>query len=314
MSRRYIEDASERKGMKRSTRMSMIAGVAVFLALVSGVSFAAWTTSASKSATVTAGSMGLSTATSAGAATITAFGPYTYTSTNETVTKPITVRNTGTVAASLTSVEISRSGNLGGGQVAVKFWVGSNAACAVSTPVVSTNLNGGTVSLSTLNMTIAASGSAILCASTTFTGNMTNQAGKTTDATFGLNSSAGANWNATDALAAASRTFTQDIFITTVPNAPTGTTCVNDSSYTSITVSWNTPAGFTAPNGGYNVYFNDGLVRNVSANSAQLSSNNGPTGNVTIRAVAANGTESVNSQNVPIEPRYFGYFGLSCAN
>ncbi|MBH0053250.1 hypothetical protein I6E74_03590 [Salinibacterium sp. SWN139] len=298
------------RGMKRSTRMSIIAGVAVFLTLVSGVSFAAWTASSAKTATATTGAVSLTTSTTAGAATITALGPYTYTATNGSVTKPITVRNTGSVEASITSVTITRSGTLAGNQVAVKFWVGTSSACAATTPVVSSTLNGGTVSLSTLNLTLASTGSAILCTSTTFTGSMTTQAGKTTTATFAVNSSAGTNWNTTDSTTAASRSFTQDIFESKAPNAPTATQCVNQNSYTAITISWSTPSGFTTPNGGYNVYYNGGFVANTSGNSMGLSSS-GATGDLTVRAVAADGTESVDSATIPVEPRFFNY-GLSC--
>ncbi|CAO1653554.1 Fibronectin type-III domain-containing protein [Salinibacterium sp. NYA9b] len=298
------------RGMKRSTRVSMIAGVAVFLTLVSGVSFAAWTASSTKTATAATGAVALTTATTSGASTISALGPYTYTATNQTVTKPITVRNTGTVDASVSSVTISRNGTLAGNQVAVKFWVGTSSACAATTPVVSSTLAGGTVSLSTLNITLASTGSAMLCASTTFTGNMTSQAGKTTTATFAINSSAGTNWNTTDAMSAANRSFTQDIFQSTVPNAPTATQCANQSAYDEIRISWTAPSGFSTPNGGYNVYYNGTFVANTSSTSIGLSGN-GANGNLTVRAVASDGTESADSANIPVEPR-FGPWGLAC--
>ncbi|MGV8858022.1 hypothetical protein [Rhodoglobus sp.] len=307
--------SAEGRGMKRSTRMSLIAGVAVFLTLVSGVSFAAWTASSSKNATATAGAVSVTTAVASGAATITAFGPFTYTSTNQTVTKPITVRNTGSVEASVSSITITRSGTLAGNQIAVKFWAGTSAACAATTPVVSTTLSGGTVSLTTLNMTVASTGSAFLCASTSFTGSMTTQAGKSTSATFAVNTTAGTNWNATDSLAAASRTFAQVIFITTVPNAPTNTQCVNERDQNVITISWSTPSGFTTPNGGYNVYWQGSYLANTSSNSMGLQGS-GVTGNLTVRAVASDGTESADSANIPVEPRSYNWWGqgsgLSC--
>ncbi|MGV8913147.1 MAG: hypothetical protein ACOH14_11105 [Rhodoglobus sp.] len=316
MSRRGERTASVgRAAMKHSTRMSLIAGVAVFLTLVSGVSFAAWTASSSKTATATAGAVAVTTATTAGAATITSFGPFTYTSTNQTVTKPITVRNTGTVEASVSSITITRSGTLAGNQIAVKFWAGTSAACAVTTPVVSATLSGGTVSLTTLNMTVASTASAFLCASTSFTGNMTTQAGKSTSATFAVNTTAGTNWNATDSSAAASRTFVQDVFITTVPNAPTSTQCVNESNQNVITISWSTPSGFVTPNGGYNVYWQGSYLANTSSNSMGLQGS-GVTGNLTVRAVASDGTESADSANIPVEPRSYNWWGqgsgLSC--
>ncbi|MGJ8720478.1 MAG: hypothetical protein ACSHW9_01415 [Salinibacterium amurskyense] len=298
------------RGMKRSTRVSIIAGVAVFLTLVSGVSFAAWTASSTKTATAATGAVALTTATTSGASTVSALGPHTYTATNQAVTKPITVRNTGSVEASVTSVTISRTGTLGGNQVAVKFWVGTSSACAATTPVVSSTLAGGTVSLSTLNITLPSTGSAILCASTTFTGSMTTQAGRTTTATFALNSSAGTNWNATDSLSAANRSFTQDIFQSTAPNAPTATQCANQSAYDEIRISWTAPSGFSAPNGGYNVYYNGSFVANTSGTSMGLSGS-GASGNLTVRAVASDGTESVDSASIPVQPRFFGY-GLAC--
>ena len=302
--------ASGYRGMKRSTRISIIAGVAVFLTLVSGVSFAAWTASSTKTATASTGAVALTTSTTGGASTITALGPHTYTATNQTVTKPITVRNTGSVDASLTSVTISRTGTLSGNQVAVKFWAGTSSACAATTPVVSTNLGGGTVSLSTLNINLASTGSAILCASTTFTGSMSTQAGRTTTATFAVNSSAGTNWNTTDSLSAANRSFTQTIFQSTTPNAPTNTQCVNQSAYDAITISWTTPNGFSTPNGGYNVYYNGSFVTNTSNTTIGLSGN-GASGNLTVRAVASDGTESADSANIPIEPR-IAWWGVAC--
>ena len=296
------------RGMKRSTRVSIIAGVAVFLTLVSGVSFAAWTASSTKTATAATGAVALTTATTSGASTISALGPHTYTATNQTVTKPITVRNTGSVEASVTSVTISRSGTLAGNQVAVKFWVGTSSACAATTPVVSSTLAGGTVSLSTLNITLASTGSAILCASTTFTGNMVTQAGRTTDVTFALNSSAGTNWNATDAVAAAGRSFTQSIFISTAPNAPTNMQCTNGSNSSSVTIAWSTPSGFVAPNGGYNIYYNGSLIGNIADTTVGLTGS-GVSGTVTIRAVALDGTESADSPGIPLEPRSYTWWG-----
>jgi hypothetical protein len=303
--------------MKRSTRMAIIAGVAVFLSLTSGVSFAAWTATSTKTATASAGAVAVSTATAGGAATVTAFGPFTYTSTNQTVTKPITARNTGTVDAFVSSVAITRSGTLAGNQIAVKFWVGTSTACDATSPSVSSDLSGGTVVLSSLNMTIAASGSAILCASTSFTGSMSTQAGKSTSATLAVNTSAGTNWNATDSLTAASRSFTQDVFENKVPNAPTNTQCVNDSSYNSITISWSTPSGFTAPNGGYNIYYNGGYIGNVATTTGTVSGN-ATWANITVRAVASDGTESADSASIPVGPRGYdkktGYYGISCAS
>ncbi|MBH0129957.1 fibronectin type III domain-containing protein [Salinibacterium sp. NK8237] len=296
--------ADRYSGMTRSTRFAMIAGIAVFLTLVSSVSFAAWTATSTKSATASTGAVALSTATTAGASTITALGPYTYTATNQTVTKPITVRNTGSVDASVTSIVISRSGTLGGAQVTVKFWVGTSSACAASTPVVSTTLSGGTVSLSTLNLSVAATGSAILCASTTFTGSMTTQAGRTTDVSFALNSSAGTNWNTTDSLALSGRSFTQSIFITTAPNAPTNLQCTNGSDEDRVTIAWSTPSGFTTPNGGYNIYYNGSLLGNVTTTSAGLTGSN-VSGTITVRAVASDGTESADSSSVTLEPRSY---------
>ncbi|MBH0109766.1 hypothetical protein I6E81_06265 [Salinibacterium sp. NG22] len=296
------------RGMKRSTRMSIIAGVAVFLTLVSGVSFAAWTASSTKTATAATGAVALTSATTAGASTITALGPYTYTATNQTVAKPITVRNTGSVDASVTSVTISRTGTLAGNQVAVKFWVGTSSACAATTPVVSSTLAGGTVSLSTLNISLASTGSAILCTSTTFTGSMTTQAGLTTTATYAINSSAGTNWNTTDSLSAANRSFTQDIFKTTVPNQPTNIQCTNGSDSNNVTLAWTTPSGFTTPNGGYNIYYNGSLIGNVTTTTVGLTGS-GVSGTVTIRAVASDGTESLDSSEVPLEPRSYNRWG-----
>ncbi|MGV8852216.1 MAG: hypothetical protein ACOH1M_06585 [Rhodoglobus sp.] len=303
---------AERRGMKRSTRISMIAGVTVFLTLVSGVSFAAWTASSTKNATATSGAVAVTTATAGGAATISALGPFTYTATNQTVTKPITVRNTGTVNASLKSIAITRSGTLDGNQIAVKFWVGTSTACAAATPVVSTTLSGGTVSLSSLNLIIAASGSAFLCASTTFTGSMATQAGKSTSVTFAVNTTAGTNWNAIDSLAAASRTFTQNI--TAAPNAPTNTQCFNSSNENVITISWSAPSGFVTPNGGYNIYWNGSYLANTSNLSIGLQSSGGDTGNLTVRALASSGAESVDSANIPVEPRTSSGSGLACSN
>jgi hypothetical protein len=161
-------------------------------------------------------------------------------------------------------------------------------------------------------MTIAPSGSAFLCTSTTFIGSMATQAGTSTSVTFVVNTTAGTNWNASDSLTAASRTFTQDVVA--APNAPTSTQCVNVSTKDVILISWSTPSGFVTPNGGYNIYFNGGYVSKTSNNSIELQSSGGDTGNLTVRAVASSGAESVDSANIPIAPRTPSGKGLVCAN
>jgi hypothetical protein len=314
MSRVAKEDTSrEYRGMKRSTRMSLIAGVAVFLTLVSGVSFAAWTASSTKTATATAGTIAVSTATSAGAATITALGPFTYTSTNQTVAKPISVRNTGSVAATLSSITMTRTGTgtLPGSQILVTFWVGASSACAPATPTVSARLDASTpVSLTPLGITIAAApSSAILCASTKFTGSMTTYAGQTTTAVFAVNTTAGTLWTATDSVAPTSRTFTQSV--STAPSAPSDIECTTHNNNKRATVSWNAPAGFGTPNGGYKVYFN-GVFNQATDNTTVTLEEPGVTAQVTIRAVASDGSESVDSAAVSIIPTDKGNGGSVC--
>ncbi|MBH0116459.1 hypothetical protein I6E52_06325 [Salinibacterium sp. NG253] len=317
--------------MKRSTRMSIIAGVAVFLTLVSGISFAAWTASSAKTATATTGSVAVTTGTSAGASTFSTLGPSTYTASNQTVTKSIVVQNTGSVATSLKDLVIARSSTstLTGSLVSLKLWVGSSTACATSTPIVSTTLSSGTVSLSGLPVSINPSSSAILCASTTFTGNMTADAGKSLTATLTVRTNAGTSWIATDSQTEAKRTITQSVFESTVPNAPTAISCENvenDKEY--ITLSWTTPSGFTAPNGGYNVYLDNVLIGNTTNTSTLISNrgNNsgnaivtdtgngasgGNSGNLTVRAVASNGSTSASSAAISLQPRN-GNSGIAC--
>lgn len=318
------------RGIKRSTQVSIAAGIVVFLSLVSGASFAAWTASSSKSATATAGAISLTTSTSGGSPTITALGPVTYTSTSQSVTRPITVRNTGNVDAALSSIDISGSGTLVGAQISVRFWAGSSTACTASTPAVTTTLASGTVALAALNSTVPGSGSSILCTSTTFMGSMANDAGKSITATFAIKAKAGDNWSATDASSNASRSFTQQVFQDTAPNAPGSIQCVDDSDRNQITVSWSTPSGFSTPNGGYNVYRDGQYLGNTAGTSTLVANrgntgtdailtydgnngNDGNTGNLTVRAVTSGGTESVDSAPVPLQPRN-GQSGLSCAS
>jgi archaellum component FlaF (FlaF/FlaG flagellin family) len=322
------EAASDYRGMKRSTRISVIAGVAVFLTLVSGVSFAAWTASSTKTATASAGTIAVTTATSGGAATITALGPYTYTAANQTITKPITVRNTGSVAATLSQITITRSGTLAGDKVDLKFWVGSSSACAASSAVVSAKLSDASVSFTSQFLTIPASSSAILCASTTFNGSMTTEAGTTSTATFALRTAAGSNWVADDVLSSANRTFTQQIDKPSTP--PTAATCTpSNSNGEPITISWTAPAGFTV---GYRLYWNGSRlnetaftgtsvqVLNQAATAPTLATDPSKTGNggsntgyLTVRAVASNGFESVDSAQIPITPRQ-GNAGIQCGS
>ena len=309
------------RGMSRSTRLSVVAGVAVFLTLVSGVSFAAWTASSAKTVTATTGAVALSTATAGGAGTISALGPFTYTATNQTVTKPITVRNTGSVEASVTSITISRTGTLAGGLIAVKFWAGTSSACAATTPVVSSTLAGGTVSLSSLNMTLASTASATLCTSTTFTDSMSAQAGKTITATYAVNASAGTNWNTSDAAAIADRTFTQSI---RALSAPSNMRCTTQpgwwGAWPEAVVSWSAP---TAPAGTtltYGVYFDNGtgptLLRTISGTSTTISADDiSSSGSITVIAIASNSTQSSPSTAVGLwySNPWWGP-GVSCAN
>ncbi|GAA1207130.1 hypothetical protein [Rhodoglobus aureus] len=331
MSRRAERaDAGERQGMKRSTRMSITAGIVIFLSLTSSIGFAAWTASSSKSATATAGAVAVSTATSGGLATIAALGPFTYTSTNQSVTKPVTVRNTGSVEASVSSIAITSIGTLAGSEITARFWAGTSSACAATTPTITTTLGSGTVSLSTLNLTIAASNSAVLCVSTTFTGNMTTLAGQSISSSFTVRTSASANWVADDLLPSASRTFTQLIFKPIAPNQPLNILCVDNHDKSMITISWSTPSGFPVLNGGYNVYLEGVYLGNTTSASTLVSNrantgtnailtdqsnsaSGGNTGNLTVRAVTLTGTESVDSAVIPIQPRS-GNSGLSCVN
>ncbi|EAR25734.1 hypothetical protein A20C1_07638 [marine actinobacterium PHSC20C1] len=317
-------------GMKRSVRVAITAGIVIFLSLVSSVSFAAWSASSSKSASAGAGSVSLTTSTSAGAPTITALGPHTYASINQPVAAPITVRNTGNVELAVSNVSISSSGTLAGSLVSLKFWAGTSSICAATTPVVTTTLDGGTASLSPLNMIIPASSSAILCAATAFTGNMATNAGQSASATLAIRAGSGTSWIANDSQSVANRTFTQQVFQAVAPNAPTNIQCVNEDDKNLITISWSTPSGFTAPNGGYNVYFDGSYIGNTTSISTLVANrgntgtnalttydgNNGNSanlGNLTVRAVSILGIESVDSTAVPVEPRN-GQSGLSCAS
>ncbi|MEV8253100.1 hypothetical protein AB0O95_03945 [Rhodoglobus sp. NPDC076762] len=296
-------------GMRRSTRSAIIAGIAVFLTLVSGVSFAAWNTSSATSATAATGAVALTSATTSGGSTITALGSHTYTATNQTVTKPLTVRNTGTVDASILSVAISRTGTLAGDQVAVKLWVGKNATCAASNPVVSSTLAGGTISLSALNVNLAAGGSAIICASTSFTGSMTTQAGKTTTATFAINSSAGTNWIATDSMTPASRSFTQDVAAAPKLAAPTNMQCTTRSVYWGAwyesQISWTAPT-ISSGSLSYEVYFDNGtgptLLGTTSATSVTITrALISGDGDITVRATLNASTQSAASTPVAVQ-------------
>ena len=320
----------EHRGMKRSTRMAITVGVVIFLSLVSSISFAAWTASSSKNATVSIGKVAVTTGTTGGANTISALGPHTYSAVSPPVLKPITVRNTGSVRATVSSIAILRTGTLGDNQVSVTFWAGSSSACTASAPAVTQLIiNNTSIDLSSLNMTIPATGSAILCASTTFTGSLATQAGRTMNVEFALTSRAGTQWVAADSMAVAARSFTQSIFIDVAPNAPTVVQCVDTIDNNVITISWSTPNGFLAPNGGYNVYL-DGVYLGNTPNTSTLvanransgtnailtsdanSASGGNTGNLTVRAVTLTGTESANSAPIPIKPRN-GNSGLSCA-
>lgn len=316
-------------GMKRSTRLSLIAGVAVFLTLVSGVSFAAWTASSTKGATASAGAVAVTTATTAGAASITTLGPHTYTAANQALTKPITVRNTGSVAATVDSIVIAPTGTLSGDKIDVTFWVPSGSSCSTPASAVSTTLSAGTVSLSSLNMSVAASTSAVLCVSTTFTGSMAADAGESITATFALSTRAGTNWSATDVLSAANRSFTQEIFQSTTPDAPSAIQCTNDTSDNSkIYLSWAAPSGFVTPNNGYEVYWNGTSIgtttntnvyvinhgtpgTNTLVTDGNGGNSTGNTGYLTVRAVTSDGTESADSVQIPIQKRQ-GNSGLAC--
>jgi len=322
--------SGESRGMKRSTRMAITVGVVIFLSLVSSVSFAAWTASSSKSATVSVGKVAVTTGTAGGANTISALGPHIYSPVSSPVSKPITVRNTGSVAATVSSITIVRTGDLGDNQVSVKLWASASSACVASATSVTQPLNNNTsINLSSLNMTIPASGSAILCASTTFTGDLVTQAGRSINVEFRLNASAGTQWTTTDSLSAAARSFTQTIIINITPNAPTMLQCVDQEDKSIISISWSTPSGFIAPNGGYNVYLDGVYLGNTTTTSTLVanrantgitailtsdenSASGGNTGNLTVRAVSATGTESANSAPIPIYPRN-GNSGLSCA-
>jgi len=321
------------QGMKRSTRLSIIAGVAVFLTLVSGVSFAAWTASSTKTATASAGAVAVSTE-----GTVAALGLYTYSLTNTSITKAVTVRNTGSVSASVANIAITRTGTLGDDQIWVTFWAGTSSACAATTPVVKVRLNNGSsANLSTLNMTVAASSSAILCASTTFDGSLVTQAGRTANATFGLTSRAGTNWTAFDSMAVANRSFSQSIVVNTAPGAPTVKSCVNQTdSNNRILISWNAPSGPVPVVSSYNIYFTQvvdsvsttalignttstsALVSNVGSDSgiafvtkAENSSSGANVGTLTVRSISATGAESSTSAAFTVKERN-GNSGLAC--
>lgn len=295
-----------RHGMKASTRMSMIAGVVVFLTLISGVSFAAWTATSTKTATATTGAVSIATGATKAAttSTIADLGPVTYEATNQSVVKPITVWNTGSVAATLNSVTISRplgsSNTLSGQDIAVKFWVGEDASCTAPTSVTSTNLAAGTVTLSAPQPTIAAGSSIILCASTTFTGSLNNEV-RSISTELLLNASASANWKASDALAVPSRTFTQtvqQIPQLTSPNIQCSDTRPGGGRYQS-TISWTPPTN--APVGvSYTVTFTPttGAVKTFTQTATSKTfdaSVTGSAGTVTVVATAPGYISSVST-------------------
>ncbi|EPR76414.1 hypothetical protein ADILRU_1179 [Leifsonia rubra CMS 76R] len=299
--------------------MSIVSGVVVFLSLTSSIGFAAWTASSTKTATVSAGTIAVSTATSDGAATITSLG-HTYTTTSRTIVKPITIRNTGSVVATVSGVAIAATStsSLPGEQIAVEFWAGTSETCATAAPTVSTTLGAGNVSLRNLTMVIPVNGSALLCTSTKFPGNIAAQAGKKITASFEITTTAGSNWNATDVVPINNRSFTQEIFEKPAPNAPTMLVCEDQKSNKKVEISWTAPAGFTTPNDGYNIYYDGVLETNTAETTVEIKEKKPVRMNITIRAVDANGIESVDSIIVQIEPRKTDgngkEKGISCAN
>ncbi|QYH35313.1 hypothetical protein [Salinibacterium sp. M195] len=317
------------RGMKRSTRLTMVAGVAVFLTLVSGVSFAAWTASSLKTAAATAGAITVSTENSQGAATITALGPHTYDVSGGTKVAAISVNNTGTVPASVSTLAIARTGAIPGSQIAVKLWSQTTTPCSSTSPssAISSTLAGGTIDLQSLTMTVAASSFATLCASTTFTGDLTTYAGMSTTATFTLNTAASANWKATDSLPLASRSFTQSVKTLSQLPAPSITGC--STTYRSYfwwfgyrpqaTIAWNAP---TAPAGTaitYKVYHQSGSTvtllstttsRSVTINETHIQSD----GTVTVVASATGYLDSPASSATTVSYSNVSSGGISCGN
>ncbi|WP_141629957.1 fibronectin type III domain-containing protein [Salinibacterium sp. PAMC 21357] len=299
--------------MKRSTLVSITAGAVIFLSLVSSISYASWTASSSKTATATAGTVAMTTVTSGGTASVASLGPFTYNSTNSSTSRPITVRNTGSVAASVRNVSIETTGSLSGAFVAVKFWAATGSTCAAapstSAFAVTTSLSDGTVSLAGLNMVVPVAGSSTICASTTFTESLTTQAGTSLSSTFVVRTLAGTSWVANDAATVSNRTFTQSIAQSTVPNAPMAISC-SDVSKNQVVITWQAPGGFATPNGGYNIYF-DGTLDSNTSNTSTTVEGKWLSIDVTIRAVAANGTESVDSSIIQIRQSGHGN-GISC--
>jgi hypothetical protein len=203
---------NERRRLKRSTRISITAGIVVFLSLTSNIGFAAWTTVGTKTATATAGVLSVTTS-----STLTALTSEILEASYPTLTKPITVNNTGTVAATLSGIEIVRqaSSTLAGDLITVKFWAGTNGVCGTVTDAATATLSNGNYSLSGLKITIPVSGAATLCASTTFNGDIDSlrvQQSKSITAELKIKAVAkDTPWEAIDSESDANRQFTQTV-------------------------------------------------------------------------------------------------------
>lgn len=228
-----------RERMPRRLRNTAIGvGLTIFLALSATGVHAAWTASASKSATATNGTIGLTTT---GVVSLSA----SYTTENEsTIAKIITVSNTGTTPLTITSFQVTNADSLSG-VIRLALWERPTTGCVATPPGTAflTLLSDG---VKTLNQThtMAAGSSVQLCTLTTFTGTLATFAGYSTSPTLTFIGTVGTNWTTADASTPTNRLFTQSVAgVRNVSNV--SCTSITEANKGIIELSWAAVPGAT---------------------------------------------------------------------
>ncbi|WP_394771217.1 hypothetical protein [Lacisediminihabitans sp.] len=216
--------------LTRAGRLSLVAGLTVFLVLAgTGVATAAWTSAASVTGSVTAATTSLTIAGAPSLSTTYAFAGTASQSPN--IVRTMVVANTGTAPLTYSLFVSGVAGNALAPLVTLTLWTTAATCSTTAGSGATTGTIAAPPTLPTGALSAAPGATYTLCASTSLNSTIAASQGLSVTPTLTITGTAGGSWSAS----ASDATFTQSVYQIN----PVSPTCLRSGNV--VTLSWIAP-------------------------------------------------------------------------